>query len=33
MSLFSELRRRNVFRIAIAYSVVAWLVALLFAQR
>jgi len=27
MSFFSELRRRNVFRVAIAYSVVAWLVA------
>jgi len=26
MSLFSELGRRNVFRVAIAYSVVAWLV-------
>ena len=27
MSLFDELRRRNVFRVAIAYVVVAWLVA------
>jgi len=27
MSLFSELRRRNVIRVAIAYAVVAWLVA------
>jgi TolB-like protein/Flp pilus assembly protein TadD len=27
MSLLSELRRRNVFRVAIAYSVTAWLVA------
>ena len=27
MSLFSELQRRNVFRVALAYSVVAWLVA------
>ena len=27
MSLFSELRRRNVFRVGIAYTVVAWLVA------
>ena len=27
MSFFSELSRRNVFRVAIAYSVVAWLVA------
>ena len=27
MSLVSELRRRNVFRVAIAYAVVAWLVA------
>lgn len=27
MSLFGELKRRNVFRVAIAYSVVAWLVA------
>ena len=27
MSLFSELRRRNVFRVAIAYSITAWLVA------
>jgi TolB-like protein/Tfp pilus assembly protein PilF len=27
MSLFAELRRRNVFRVAVAYSVTAWLVA------
>ena len=27
MSIFSELKRRNVFRVAIAYSVTAWLVA------
>ena len=27
MSLFGELRRRNVFRVAIAYSIVAWLIA------
>lgn len=27
MSFFTELRRRNVFRVAIAYAVVAWLVA------
>jgi len=27
MSLFGELKRRNVFRVAIAYSIVAWLVA------
>jgi TolB-like protein/Tfp pilus assembly protein PilF len=27
MSFFAELRRRNVFRVAIAYAVVAWLVA------
>jgi TolB-like protein len=27
MSLFNELKRRNVFRVAIAYTVVAWLVA------
>jgi len=26
MSLFSELRRRNVFRVAIAYLAAAWLV-------
>jgi hypothetical protein len=26
MSLFSELKRRNVIRVAIAYAVVAWLV-------
>ena len=25
MSLFEELKRRNVFRVAIAYAVVAWL--------
>ena len=25
MSLFNELKRRNVFRVAIAYIVVAWL--------
>lgn len=27
MSIFGELKRRNVFRVAIAYSIVAWLVA------
>ena len=27
MSLFNELKRRNVFRVGIAYIVVAWLVA------
>jgi TolB-like protein/Tfp pilus assembly protein PilF len=27
MSLFSELKRRNVFRVAIAYTVIAWLLA------
>jgi len=27
MSLFGELKRRNVFRVAIAYSIVAWLIA------
>jgi len=27
MSIFGELRRRNVFRVAIAYSIVGWLVA------
>ena len=27
MSLFSELKRRNVIRVGIAYIVVAWLVA------
>jgi len=26
MSLFSELRRRNVYRIAAAYAVAAWLI-------
>ena len=25
MSLFAELRRRNVFRVGVAYAVVAWL--------
>ncbi len=25
MSLFAELKRRNVFRVGIAYAVVAWL--------
>ena len=27
MSLFNELKRRNVFRVAIAYTVIAWLLA------
>ncbi len=27
MSLFNELKRRNVFRVAIAYLVIAWLLA------
>ncbi|MFC1701570.1 hypothetical protein ACFL1J_02315 [Pseudomonadota bacterium] len=27
MSLFNELKRRNVFKVGIAYIVVAWLVA------
>ena len=27
MSLFAELKRRNVFRVAVAYTVVAWLLA------
>ncbi len=25
MSLFNELKRRNVFRVAVAYGVIAWL--------
>ena len=27
MGLFAELKRRNVFRVAIAYAVIAWLLA------
>ncbi len=27
MSLFSEMKRRNVIRVAIAYAIVAWLIA------